>query len=541
MSDCRYNLLIDELISVCLLDGTVQRCNLPQLLVLAEQDIIADFPALRPHQEPAWHMFLVQLAVLAIEAIGGELPQDEAGWRNALRALTSGFAEDEPWCLVVNDWSKPGLLQSPLERTSESVDFKRRIATPDALDLLVTSKNHDLKAERMGTAEPEDWLYALLSLQTMEGFLGAGNYGIARMNGGFASRPMLRIAPADAGIGGQWLRDIRALLPVTARWRKQADALGVGIKEPLARLLWLQPWDGNTSLSLSHCHPLGVEVCRRLRLQEAFPGQLKAMGAGSKLARVDSKQSNGVVGDPWLPVDLRDAKKGTKAFTPTADGFGYRRMSQLLNPELFEPAFLQRLTKEEGKGTQPLQLTAGALTRGQGKTEGFHQRRILWGKRSAIALADREKSLPKRAIVFVEMASAGSSRVLRPAIFQLLDGKAEPDWKKPSSETLTRPILAALDAAIDQHFFTELDASFEAEERDNDAALRWERVLARLIREQFERAVQSLPRKGEARHLAEARARNRLEAALRKTYPGLREATQANNTSDQEDTDVDLG
>jgi CRISPR system Cascade subunit CasA len=49
----------------------------------------------------------------------------------------------------------------------------------------------------MTVATPEHWFYALLTLQTMQGFLGAGNYGISRMNGGFASRPSVGLAPSD--------------------------------------------------------------------------------------------------------------------------------------------------------------------------------------------------------------------------------------------------------------------------------------------------------------------------------------------------------
>ena len=36
--------------------------------------------------------------------------------------------------------------------------------------------------------EPDDWLMALVSLQTQEGVMGAGKYGVARMNSGYGSR-----------------------------------------------------------------------------------------------------------------------------------------------------------------------------------------------------------------------------------------------------------------------------------------------------------------------------------------------------------------
>lgn len=52
--------------------------------------------------------------------------------------------------------------------------LKNTIPAPDALDVLITSKNFDLKAEVAVAAEPDEWLFALVSLQTMEGFLGLG-------------------------------------------------------------------------------------------------------------------------------------------------------------------------------------------------------------------------------------------------------------------------------------------------------------------------------------------------------------------------------
>ena len=76
-----------------------------------------------------------------------------------------------PWCLVAPP-DRPALLQPPIP--DGLATLKNSIATPDALDMLVASRNHDLKGAVMARALPDDWLFALVSLQTMEGFLGAG-------------------------------------------------------------------------------------------------------------------------------------------------------------------------------------------------------------------------------------------------------------------------------------------------------------------------------------------------------------------------------
>lgn len=532
MNSVKYNLLTEALISVRTTDDSIEWCSLPELYVLAAGDRIADFPALRAHQAPAWHMFLVQLAVLAALESGGELPRTADDWRKALRKLAPGYDRDEPWSLCVSDWQKPAFLQPPIEKEGSRVDYKRDIKTPDTLDVLVTSKNHDLKGERMDNADAEDWVYALISLQTMEGFMGSGNYGVMRMNGGFASRPMLRVSPRGLGIGGQWLRDVQTLLVHTDSWGGLAQSLGIGTRDTTYKLLWMAPWDGATSSSLAHVHPLALEICRRIRLRESAVGRIEAMGATSKSARVDAGESKGVVADPWIPIDLRDEKKGIKAFTATSEGFGYRRIVALLDASQFKPALLQRPTVDEKRKHSSFTMTAAVLTRGQGKTEGFHLRQIEWGPSASLVFANDEKRLVKRAQDFLDQASLAAGKVLRPALIQLIDGSADPNWKNPANDALARPWLAGLDVKIDRYFFVELDASFAAQETDEQASARWERVLSDLVRAVFNEASKGLPRKNEGRFLGEARARNLLESALKKHFPSLRRKPEEKEMAD---------
>ena len=75
--------------------------TLPGLLAALARDGVDTFPALRPHQSPAWHMFLVQLAALALHAAGTDaIPEDEETWARRLRGLTTDFPDDEPWRLA---------------------------------------------------------------------------------------------------------------------------------------------------------------------------------------------------------------------------------------------------------------------------------------------------------------------------------------------------------------------------------------------------------------------------------------------------------
>ena len=66
--------------------------------------------------------------------------------------MTPGDADDAPWCLVAPP-ARPALLQ-PAIPSGVLAELKNFIATPDALDMLVTAKNHDLKQAVMAAAQP---------------------------------------------------------------------------------------------------------------------------------------------------------------------------------------------------------------------------------------------------------------------------------------------------------------------------------------------------------------------------------------------------
>lgn len=517
------NLLTDELITVACSGGPNRRVSLPELLDSCARDEITDWPALRPHQYPAWHMFLAQLATLAHRSISSNTINGVESWRHALRSLTPDFEDDHPWRLVVDDWQQPAFLQPPCPSGAES-EYKNTSSFADAIDMLITAKNHDLKANRVSRGSAEQWLYALVCLQTTEGFFGSGNYGIARMNGGFASRPMLRCHAAGLGPGGQVMRDVQTLLRHWDDWYSEA---GVGTDRDLQPLLWLLPWDGKKSLALSSFHPLSIEVCRRVRL--AVDGfRIAARTAGSKVARVNAKEAAGNIGCPWMPID----KKASKAFTLSADGFGYRRMVRLLDPAEYIQPLLARPQSENEEGSRSLYLVAAGIARGQGKTEGVHHRRVLLSSRTASRLSfganDAPPAFVQRAKSFQEMAGIASGKVLRPALIQRIQGDSDPNWQHPANGPRTSPWIQQFDHEVDQQFFQRLDDSF-TNSLDNDKAARtWSLFLAEMCAQVFEKACQSLPAPSEARILGEARAWSRLRAGLWKHLPLTRpEAKEA--------------
>ena len=139
-----HNLLSDPLLRVRLTDGTVETLSLPEVYEAMAADVVAAFPALRPHQRHAWHAFLAQLGTIALHRGGRGAASESAGdWGSLLRNLTPEFGADEPWHLIVEDPAQPAFMQCPAPKGLG--DYRRRVIAPDDLDILVTAKNHELK------------------------------------------------------------------------------------------------------------------------------------------------------------------------------------------------------------------------------------------------------------------------------------------------------------------------------------------------------------------------------------------------------------
>ena len=519
MTDRRFNVVVEPLIRVTLTGGARAKMTLPQVCAALVADRIETFPALRPHQAPAWHAFLVQISAMGLEALGTtELPgEDEGDWARLLRSLTPDWPDDEPWCLVSPAIS-PALLQAPVpEADVDRYDkiFGKTVKAADALDMLATAKNHDQKSARMHAAEPDDWLFSLVSLQTQEGSMGRGNYGIARMNKGYGNRSYVALRPSSASTpGAAFHHDLRALSSgANALWN-DAQPIGFATDEALA-LLWTLPWDGEDSLPISRLHPLFVEICRRVRL-EFRNGILAARAANSMATRVEAKEHKGNLADPWTPVERSDE---AKALSLTAEGFSYQKMSELLFGTAKRSWHLPLLAKVRGS-SPAARFVAEGIARGQGKTEGFHRRSVPVPDAAVRLLDENPDMLSGRARERVRAAATVQNKCLYPALVVLVQkGPEQAAWDKPSNGSLTAPWTRRFDSAVDRIFFTALWESLDLD--DESAALSWARALADLARGTLDAASEAAPRADERRIMASARARNLLEGAIRKRFPDI--------------------
>lgn len=476
------------------LPGVLARLSTADELVLA---------GLRPHQGPAVYMFLTQLGALALARGGQDAPPpDEDAWR----ALLLGLAPSPAWDLVGADLTQPAFLQPPVPGGSLEAFDERRAA--DELDVLVTAKNHEIKQARVDDGADDQWVWTLLTLQTMEGYSGRGNYGIVRMNGGLGSRPLVAFVPS-LGWGERFRHDVALLLPT----RDEPSAFG--FDPDGVALTWVDPWDEAAPLTVEALDPWFIEVCRRVRLTRGPEGRIRAWTKATTGPRIDAKDRLGNLGDPWAPV-----KKETGAsLTLSKRGFHYQLTSELL---FADGTWSLPLAMKPFPGMRFLLLEA--LARGQGKTEGFHARVVPTPPIRGGGVDDPKgrHELGIRAREQVEKAGLTRTRALRPALLTLLSAGDD----KPRSDDRPDAWLDAFEVEVDRAFFDHLWEHAEATREASGAA--WVARLHTLARAQLEAAIAAAPLPDARRHKAIAAAEGLFEGSFRKNVgsPTLAEDTR---------------
>ena len=498
------NLLKDQIFT--LTDGS--KVSLPQIFSAMGQGKINGFAALRPHQRPAWHMFLVQLAALSLWSSGIKgVANSTDDWSAILRGLTKEYEDDAPWQLTAADSSRPAFLQPP---APEGLKWSK-VLTPDNLDMLITARNHDVKQSIAQHSAPEDWIYALISLQTCEGFGGRGNYGIARMNGGSSSRPLLGLAPAkgqkDLSVNPSawWARDVGCLL--STRSGKEDTILGT-IGGPA--LLWCITWPEGEQLELDDLDPWFIEVCRRVRMVN-HGGSLSARRGTSKAARTNSKSFKGNIGDPWSPVE----KKAGKSLTLGNGDFDYNHLYSLLFTGNWEKPIL---CKPQGNEHGDMLLVAEAFSRGNSKTEGFKSRVVPVP--GLILSAFSSETVGTLAKAQMEEVKAFDNS-LKNAIALLAAGGERDRVKK---EHYSRSFYARkrFSAKVDNLFFPSLWHRFEAmntsPEEEETAKVKFIQKLWHAVEQEFRKTITSVPCNYILRPRAEVRAKRALRNHVLKHF-----------------------
>ncbi|MBK5913409.1 type I-E CRISPR-associated protein Cse1/CasA [Rhodocyclus purpureus] len=512
----RYNLLEESLIRTRLVaGGQPQAFSLPGLLVALGQDAVRDFPALRPHQRHPWHAFLVQLAAIALHRAGRSEPFDnEAAWKNALLDLTPEDPDGAAWCLITPH-DRPAFMQAPVPGGSLE-DWSDDRPTPDSLDILVTSKNHDLKLGRIRSAGKDDWIFSLVSLQTQAPFPGSGNYGVSRMNGGSSSRPGLGIDPGG-DIGKRWRRDVGVSLDCRANILAEIDfkdKFGVA-------LLWVLPWDGENGLSFSQLEPYYVEICRRVRLVEKSSRifALRTTTKGPRVAKDEAKSRKGNTGDIWTPVHAVEGK----SLGVSSRGFDYERMAMLAFGSEYRKSPAQIVNRTDDG--ERLELVAQAIAGGQSTTDGYHERRIVISPSARKLILGKQTNRLAKLSEERVYAVAQIAYLLKNSILTLLDGGKRRDNPRDIPDSLSKKavkLATAFEQREDARFFDALNDEIESD-KPEEVRMQWLLSMADSAEAILKKAFTAGPQCGEQRYRAQAAALSRFHGGLRspKTLPDL--------------------
>ena len=497
------NLITDRAIAV----RPDRLVSLPQLFAAMTRGEVTEFPSLRAHQRAPWHMFLVQLAALALWRAGQrQLPQQSGVWAAMLRGLVPGYPGDAPWRLVAREPDLPAFLQPP-----DPGGLRwRAIETPDALDVLITARNHDVKRAVNRHATAEDWILALVCLQTMSGYSGNGKNGIARMNGGYASRPLVGLAPGRRGgdlsldPSAWWARDVGRLLEQRAAGEGASRGTVGG---PAA--LWCLDWPEGDQVDLASLDPWFIEVCRRVRLVEKG-GRFLAFGSTSRAARIDARRWRGDVGDPWAPVH----RKERKSLTVGEARLDYPKLCELL----FSGDWILPVLAQRGKGEQDrdMVLVAEALSRGPGKTEGLKSRIVAMPAGSMLPPSSDAAGEARAQMEEIDIFQ----RALRYSLALAAAG-GNPEAVDTKHFARAREAEGRLHDAADRMFFPYLRRRFE----EADARFEFLETLWSVTQREFAMALPGMRCPALKRAAAHARADRALANMVRREFPELFEHT----------------
>lgn len=506
---------------------SIERTDLPGLLAALGDDRALSLPGLQRHQEDAFHIFLCYLAAAVLCRQNAKDPvQDATFWQKSIRELTQseGVTDDSAWTLVVSDPARPAFMQPPAPGSEGFTYFSLKAETPDALDLLPTAKNHDVKSSRSACSHSEDWVYALVSLQTMSGFFGSGNYGIARMNGGHGSRPVVALIPVGTW-GRRWRSDVARLLEIREElldgaWHYRPDGVV---------LTWAPSWDRKSSIAVSSLDPFFIEVCRAVRLVQN-KGRLVAWGATSKTPRLAAGEALGVLGDPWIPVKL-EGKKGPQALTVGPAGLSAELLRNLLFFEDggYRPAAMQQ--PPAGLKEDPVRFSVSVFVRGQGTTEGLQREEIPIPPQARTLLFNsgpKREALVTRSRRALENAGNLESRVLKPAVLSFLEGAGGSqtiDWDQRQVNTWWKKAAHTFRASWSTELFPWLWRTAE-EVDDEKADHAWLLSLRESGQDALHTVMRGYPRRQGRHFRSRAVAEDIFMGSLYKQFPQLKEASR---------------
>lgn len=413
---------------VFVVDG--HRRGLPWILTRLEHGHRLQFDHLRPHQEHAWHLFLVRTAAM----LG---PTDD--WEAALRSA------GDIWDLEPSP-GECGFFQpaGQIEDGYDKLEYIEQKDTPK-----VNGANHRYKTH--APVALDYYLYTLVSAQTTSRYDGARHRSSIRTSSGYGDRPYVSKVK-----GLSWPDRFQSDVELARSLHGNASGI---------QFLWKHVFRGDP-ISIEDCHPLMVDSSRRYRFKDRT---LYFQSSWDWPIEEDPRDLHAELEDPWLPINTEDGTtEGTKA-----RGFTYRIVRDYLAGQTIKTPSLQR---ELGRDCY---FIAQSIAGGEGGSEGIHERVVKLPADLSDSLFPSGDTFARRSEQYVESVAAVKNQALRPAIMRLLE-----DDDAGGGSYLDR-----FEARVDQIFFSHL---FEHAE-DEHGIQRWENHLCSVAGALFEEALQSTP------------------------------------------------
>jgi CRISPR system Cascade subunit CasA len=446
--------------------------GLPWILHALEDGRRLQFDHLRPHQEHAWHLFLVQTAAM----LG---PTDD--WDALLRT------EGEIWD-VHPEPGECGFFQ-PAGRIEDGYKKQTYLEKEDIPGI---STNHRAKAHLPSALDY--WLYALIAAQTISRHYTHHRQSI-RTSDGYGDRPYVSKVR-----GLSWPERFHS--DVSLARSMHGDKEGT-------RFLWVElektDFFGDESrISFSDCHPLVVDSCRPYRMQDGilyykagWPNEPLETDIGDLHDRLD---------DPWLPIDTTDDHTTKRT---QRSGFTYRVVQKYLAGGDIKTPSLQR---EFGVDCY---FIAQTIAGGKGASQGIHHRVVKLPADLSDDLFPSGDTFATRSEQYVAVASTVKKRLLTFPLVALF-GRTNDDnsdvalierMMKDENLNVTprySEYLNRYESRVDREFFPHL---FDHAEEETGVE-RWKNRLCEAAEELFEEALASCTswqRKAEADTLFRSR------------------------------------
>jgi CRISPR system Cascade subunit CasA len=193
--------------------------------------------------------------------------------------------------------------------------------------------------------------------------------------------------------------------------------------------------------------------------------------------------------------------------------------TELGSKRVFKRPLLATVQRDDGA---PVEIVAAGLARGQGKTEGFHLRRIPVPAHARARLVDEaDRQLAEAADRQERDAGTMAQRVLRPAVLCAFEkGPERLDFNAREAAAAAAPFMQEFDAAIDANFFPALWGSLK--EEPDEAERAWQGILQDHAEKTFHKALRAGPRTEARRFIVAARAESMFAGALYRQFPALR-------------------